>query len=98
MELLDRIGSIVEQLEAFMEDLNVITIGDESTGEEFDMETSDSDEEEEDKKASEGATEEDEVDETGEAIDEDIHILEQDTEVQSSGDKKENISEIIDLV
>ena len=81
-----------------MEDLNVITIGDESTGEEFDMETSDSDEEEEDKKASEGATEEDEVDETGEAIDEDIHILEQDTEVQSSGDKKENISEIIDLV
>ena len=52
MELLDRIGSIIDQLENFMEDLNTITIGDESTLDEIDTRTSSSSEESEEENVS----------------------------------------------
>ena len=52
MELLDRIGSIVDQLENFMEDLNTVTIGDESTLDEIDTRTSSSSEESEEENVS----------------------------------------------
>ena len=52
LELLDRIGSIVDQLENFMEDLNTVTIGDESTLDEIDTRTSSSEEDDEEESAS----------------------------------------------
>ena len=109
MELLDRIGSIVDQLENFMEDLNTVTIGDESTLDEIDTKTSSSSEEEEEENASRETG-----NVTGESVDasdglrgyyddevtdevEQTHEQAQDanTEVNETG--KENVPEVIEL-